>query len=59
MSPSGYGTAATAWYIYSSGSFKYYRVSTTSTIRPVINLNANVMATGAGTSLDPYVVKTN
>ena len=27
--------------------------------QPVINLNANVSATGTGTSSDPYVVLTN
>jgi len=28
-------------------------------MRPVINLNANVLATGTGTSSDPYVIQTN
>ena len=59
MSPSGFAsTGATGWYIYSSGLMKYYRTTSTSTLRPVINLKANVLATGTGTENDPYVVIT-
>ena len=69
MSPAAYyssGTGANVWYISDYGSISFDYVNFYSTaynyvygLRPVINLNANILATGTGTSSDPYVVKTN
>ena len=66
MSPSGVsriaGTsdqAALDWYVSSSGYVQYVYLYYKFALRPVININANVRATGTGTSSDPYVIQTN
>ena len=61
MSPGGfYGQDSIEWYVpkgsYLSCGNVYYSISS---LVPVINLNANVLATGIGTETDPYVVQTN
>ena len=62
MSPAGYNSdKANVWIVDSAGMmfYNHYYIFTDSyRIRPVINLNANVVATGTGTSSDPYVVQT-
>ena len=58
MSPAGFSLGgARAWYVYSSGYIYNNIVSSTSAVRPVINLNADIAVTGTGTSTDPYVVE--
>lgn len=60
MTPSGYNVRYTlVWRIYNSGTLYGFDITNFSQLRPVINLNANVLATGTGTSSDPYVIKTN
>ena len=66
MSPAAFNsTSACAWLIYDVGSVhsacfvSIYNVTYVSSLRPVINLNSNVTATGTGTSSDPYVIQTN
>ena len=58
MSPGG-RTYATVWYTgHSSNSIGASNTSTNSyTFRPVINLKANVDATGDGTTQSPYIVE--
>lgn len=63
MSPGGVRASEYAddWYVNYSGNM-YSNVYVNSSglgLRPVINLNANVLATGTGTSSDPYIVQTN
>ena len=56
MSPAGFtGYYSSVWYVHTTG------ISTTAmsipyAVRPVLILNADVLATGSGTSDDPYVV---
>ena len=63
MSPAGFASPnALAWGVLSSGNFNNgYSVFDDSlfSLRPVINLNTGLLATGTGTSSDPYVVQTN
>ena len=59
MSPAGFSSSsANEWHVYDTG-VNYYSVSNAISLRPVINLNSNVLATGTGTLSDSYVVKTN
>ena len=69
MSPDGatsstYSTNARAWNVYSGGSIDGSNVNYSSIstdyfgVRPVISLKADILATGSGTSDDPYVVQT-
>ena len=61
MSPAGFYSSrvASAWYVFSNdgGTYKSYVSGTGCGVRPVINLNANTLVTGSGTSSDPYVVQ--
>ena len=57
MSPAGFYNFARAWSVRSDGSANYYYVSDLNGVRPVINLNADALADGTGTSGDPYVIK--
>ncbi len=58
MSPSGFGgSIAHMWYMESSGLIHRIRVSRLESLRPVINLNVDVIITGNGTSTDPYVIQ--
>ena len=60
MSPSGiHNGSAIEWIITTSGYINALSVSGTREIRPVINLSSSVLATGTGTSSDPYVIQTN
>jgi hypothetical protein len=63
MSPAGIDefSRAVEWCIYAAGSISKTEVypSAPRSLRPVINLNANVIATGTGTLSDPYVVQNN
>ena len=60
MSPAGayYSDAhAYAWAVISDGSVPSYNVDRSLAVRPVISLKAGLLATGSGTSDDPYVVE--
>ena len=65
MSPSGLSqNYALIWQIRKGTTLSYgyssdSNVNIVSTIRPVINLKADTVVTGSGTSEDPYVVVTN
>ena len=54
-------TNARIWYVMDGylGRMISHFVIGSAGLKPVINLNANVLATGIGTSTDPYVVQTN
>ena len=59
MSPGGVESSrAREWYVNTSGYAITHGVDGGIGIRPVINLKSNVLATGTGTSTDPYVVQT-
>ena len=59
MSPSNSDRYASVWYINQNGGIyqQFVVTSVASYIRPVINLKADVTATGTGTSGDPYVIQ--
>ena len=58
MSPSGYFyNDAGAWSIVDTGYFKSYIVNSKHSLRPVLNLDVNVQATGSGTNSDPFVIE--
>ena len=61
MSPAALNLSigANAWRVHSTGYLYNDQVLATIGLRPVINLNSNVAATGTGTSSDPYVIQTN
>ncbi len=60
MSPAGIRANSYVWRINYNGSMDYKIIDLNEyALRPVINLNANVIASGTGTSSDPYVVQTN
>jgi len=56
MSPSYYGGGAVVFNIDSTGFLGAYWVTSTWGVRPVINLKANTLFIGNGTSSNPYVV---
>ena len=57
MSPAGFsGSYSYVWFVTATGNVYNYSVNSTSTVRPVIILNADTLATGSGTSSDPFVV---
>ena len=60
MSPAGTrNTGAIAWSVLSSGRINNSsRVNGSSVVRPVISLKAGILATGSGTSDDPYLILT-
>ena len=61
MSPAGFysynDTFAIAWYVSSDGYTTDDNVDDTSGVRPVLNLSADTLVSGSGTSSDPYIVK--
>ena len=59
MSPAGATTNnyANAWYVNSGGNVYSYTVNGYYVVRPVISLKAGLLATGSGTSDDPYVIQ--
>ena len=60
MSPAGFDSEyANVWRFYPTGELDDSYVTTENYLRPVINLSANVLFQGTGTSSDPYVVITN
>ena len=57
MSPAGFsGSTSNVWYVNTAGNITYADVSYTRRLRPVLNLNADTLVTGTGTSSDPFVV---
>ncbi|MBE6151457.1 MAG: type II secretion system protein [Firmicutes bacterium] len=60
MSPVGINsTGAGVWFIKSTGALYDTYVTKERGISPVINLRNDITATGTGTELDPYKIKTN
>ena len=60
MSPAGfytYNDYARAWGVVNTGRIGDFHVASNYGVRPVINLSADTLVTGSGTSSDPYVVK--
>ena len=58
MSPGGADTVAVAWDVDSIGNFSNDYVSGAYVVRPVISLKAGLLATGSGTTDDPYLIQT-
>ena len=58
MSPGGADTVAVAWDVDSIGNFSNDYVGGAYVVRPVISLKAGLLATGSGTSDDPYLIQT-
>ena len=60
MSPAGAfnGNAALAWSVSPAGYINYFSVDRGRVVRPVISLKAGILATGSGTSDDPYLIQT-
>ena len=57
MSPVGvFNKYARAWYVDSGGFIINFSVSTSGVVRPVISLKTGLLATGSGTSDDPYLI---
>ena len=57
MSPTGFsGSYSYAWVVSTSGYIDYLIVYNSNAVRPVIILTADTLATGSGTSTDPYVI---
>ena len=58
MSPAGSNCSnAQAWNVISEGRTYAYDANAGYGVRPVLNLSADALASGSGTSSDPYVVK--
>ena len=60
MSPAGFSTfnnLGIAWYVNGAGNTRSDYVSYTLGVRPVLNLSADTLVSGSGTSSDPYIVK--
>ena len=60
MSPAGFITnnySAYAWYVDSVGNSNGSHVTNSNGVRPVLNLSADTLVSGSGTSSDPYIVK--
>ena len=58
MSPAGFsGSYSDVWYVHSSGNVYSDYVNDTIRLRAVLNLNADTLVTGDGTSSDPFVVE--
>ena len=57
MSPAGFsGPYSSVWGVHATGYIDFYSAEGTCAVRPVLNLNADTLATGSGTSSDPFVV---
>ena len=62
MSPAGLNNSfnsAAIWHVDSDGVVYYNFSNNENDIRPVLNLNADTLVSGIGTSSNPYVVKLN
>ena len=60
MSPAGFDSSYSyEWRIYANGNLYARYVNAVTYFAPVISLKNDILATGTGTSADPYVVKTN
>ena len=58
MSPAGFAPGSSyVWSVHTSGSINDYAVYNAFAVRPVIILAADVLATGSGTSSDPFVIE--
>ena len=58
MSPAGFtGSHAGTWIGYTKGCADSSCVNTTRYLRLVVNLTADVQATGSGTSSDPFIIQ--
>ena len=59
MSPAGaHNNNAGAWSVSSAGIILDYNVDGSRVVRPVVSLKAGILATGSGTSDDPYLILT-
>ena len=57
MSPAGFsGSDSYVWNVYTTGNINGVNVSNAAAVRAVLNLTADTLATGSGTSSDPFVV---
>ena len=57
MSPAGFASGGSfVWNVNASGNVGLFTVGITDAVRPVIILNADTLATGSGTSSDPFVI---
>ena len=61
MSPAGYKdshSTAAVWCVYTTGSIgeDYRAVYTLHTLRPIINIKSDTLATGSGTNTDPFKI---
>ena len=57
MSPNGYRYHSSVWELRSGMIYSQDSANASWTIRPVINLKADITAIGSGTSTDPFVVQ--
>ena len=58
MSPGGFGYhTAVVWGVSNVGRISYLLVYNAVDVRPVLNLSADTLVSGSGTSSDPYIVK--
>ena len=59
MSPAGADNIfADAWFVNNGGNINVNYVRSNRVVRPVISLKAGLLATGSGTSDDPYLIQT-
>ena len=57
MSPAGFASGnSSVWYVYATGGIYNRNVYNVDAVRPVLNLTADTLATGSGTSSDPFVI---
>ena len=57
MSPAGFsGSYSRVWIVYTTGGIYYDHVIYANRLRPVLNLTADTLAMGSGTSSDPFVI---
>ena len=57
MSPAGFsGSYSYVWSVRTTGNISSNYVDITNRLRPVLNLTADALATGSGTSSDPFVI---
>ena len=57
MSPAGVSNLVLAWYVHNVGHISTDYILNEDLVRPVISLKAGLLATGSGTSDDPYVIQ--
>ena len=58
MSPAGFsGSDSAVWGVSTAGSVDNYSVTNSFRLRAVLNLKADTLATGEGTSSDPFVIQ--